>query len=158
MVGISALEDRGNKRCTTARSILGQKQVKLKVDPHQLRDSALHHVFEMWVESGIDQSYYIRHVHIGGLPEEGPVNGNDDILVVHLLEQGGDPGAGHHTSPSGDSLAHIPVVEQVVLEIFLVFQSNSIPESRAVIIGDLIRIHTQLLQSLPAPCVLPHRI
>ena len=94
---------------------LWKEEVELEVDAHQLRDSGLHHILEVGVES-----------------EKGAVDGDHDVLrrifvskfflahlnphlVVHLFEQSCDSSTCHHTCTSGNCLADIPGGFQMLL-------------------------------------------
>ena len=56
-----------------------------------LADARLHDVLEVRV-----------------VAEERSVDGDDDVLVVHLLQQRRDPRGGHERRPPGHHLAHVP--------------------------------------------------
>ena len=54
------------------------------------------------------ETFLLLFLEILSSPEQRSVDGDDDVLVVHLLEQGGDARAGHHARPADDALAHVP--------------------------------------------------
>ena len=49
------------------------------------------------------------------VPEDGPVDGDDHVAVVHLLEEGGDAGGGHEPCPPADGLHDVPERREVLL-------------------------------------------
>ena len=53
----------------------------------------------------------------GYSPEQRSVDGDDNIFVVHLLEQGSDPGAGHHARPPRHGLTDVPEHESRQIEL-----------------------------------------
>ena len=104
------------------RAHLWKEEVELEVDAHQLRDSGLHHILEVGVES-----------------EKGAVDGDHDVLarifvskfflahlnphlVVHLFEQSCDSSTCHHTCTSGNCLADIPTVSNYA-QVFIRLQN-----------------------------------
>ena len=74
---------------------------------------------------------------VGMMPEHGAVDGDHHVVIVHLLEQGGDAGRGHESRSPGDTLADVP-------------------DSGAVLISDTVQ--SQLLQHSPALGVVSHWI
>ena len=79
-----SLEDSRHQGRATAGPVLGQQEVELVVDAHHLRNSALHHILEVGVEPRDFKKLNCRCI-ISFLPEQGSVDGDDNIFVVHLL-------------------------------------------------------------------------
>ncbi len=88
LLSFAPLEHRGHERGAAAGPVLGQHQVELVVDAHQLADARLHDVLEVRV-----------------VPEERAVDGDDHVAVVHLLEQRRDARGGHERGAAADHLA-----------------------------------------------------
>ena len=83
-------EDGCNEGGSPAATVGGEHQVELVVKAHELADAGAHDVGEVRVE-----------------PKDGAIDGHHHVVVVHLLEQGGNACRGHEGRPSGDALAHV---------------------------------------------------
>jgi hypothetical protein len=107
-----ALENCCNKSSTPTWPVFGQHEIELVVYTHQLANPGLHDVFEVrMVPETIEVNHKVmcKLWSINVLPEKGPVNGDDDILVVHFLEQGGDAGGSHEWGSTADAFANEPI-------------------------------------------------
>lgn len=89
--GTLSHEHGGDEGRSSSGSIRTQHQIELVICAHELGDPRLHNVGEMGVE-----------------PENGSVDGNDHVLVVHLLEQGSDSSRDHEAGATGHTFADIP--------------------------------------------------
>jgi len=93
------VEHSGHQPRASARSVSGQHEVKLVVNAHELADPALHYVGEVRV-----------------VPEDRPVNGDDNIMVVHFLEECRDACRHHEARTPRHALADIADSRAIIID------------------------------------------